>query len=113
MRSVSTDAAPSVERARRHPEPGEPLGRVQLQDRAGAGPMMLTYSKTVVGRSADEFEVNPANFAAYRPSFIKDACSNAGVRNLLNSGIAVRNLTRDMHGVLIYELTVRSADCAR
>lgn len=82
-------------------------------DRSVAGPMMLTYYKTVVGRSADEFEVNPANFAAYRPSFIKDACSNAGVRNLLNSGIAVRNLTRDMHGVLIYELTVRSADCAR
>jgi hypothetical protein len=48
-----------------------------------------------------------------RPSFIKDVCSNIGVRNLLNSGIAVRNLTRDMHGVLIYELTVRSADCAR
>lgn len=35
-------------------------------DRSVAGPMMLTYYKTVVGRSADEFEVNPANFAAYR-----------------------------------------------
>jgi len=82
-------------------------------DRSSAGPGLLTYYKNVVDRTADEFDINRTNFASYRPAFVKDACANAGVANLLNSGISVKNVVRDRHGKLIYEFTVRPADCAR
>jgi hypothetical protein len=82
-------------------------------DRAVAGPKLLTFYKTAVNHTADDFEINPSNAASYRPAFVRDTCGNVGIRNLLDSGISVRNVVRDTNGKLVYEFTVHPADCAR
>ncbi len=82
-------------------------------ERSVAGPKLLTFYKTAVNHTADDFEITPSNAASYRPAFVRDTCGNAGVRNLLDSGISVRNVVRDANGKLVYEFTVYPADCAR
>ena len=80
-------------------------------DRATTGPGLITYHKTMVNLSANELEINPINSASFREVFMKDACSNPGVRNFLRSGISLQTIQRDKNGVLIYDFTARPEDC--
>jgi len=80
-------------------------------DRVTTGLGLISFYKTNVSATVDEFEISPNDRASWRELVMKDSCTNLGVRNLLRSGISVQVIQRDKNDLLIFDVTTRPEDC--
>jgi hypothetical protein len=81
-------------------------------DRATAGSGLITFHKTMENQTIADFDINPSNSESFRDAFVKEACSNSGVKNFLRTGVSVQTIQRDKNGALIYDFTANPKDCA-
>jgi len=80
-------------------------------DRISAGIGLITYHKTTVNNSIEEFDLNELNSYSHFQKYLKEICSNVGLRNFLKWGVAVKNIYSDKNAKKINEITIQPHAC--
>lgn len=80
-------------------------------DKAVVGERSITYHRTLLEVDIKDVDMSDADSADARKEHLILNCKNAGIKNLLNSGVTISNLYNDMNGTYILTRQIQPEDC--
>ena len=89
---------------KRYPRETTPGIRIE---RMTSGPRLVTYHKTILNRTVDEFDQT----VDLRPGVAAEFCDSVAGNDFLRKGISMQVIFRDKNGALVYDHMIRPSDC--